>query len=173
VSNNHNDVLQATYSDLKIVKTRKVFQVVVEIPLEQFNHAMEVLGGAPLPDREVWLAIARLNPESLPQPSPSSVHPPGPPSPAHQYPRRAWSELSPAERAGICCREVEFQYWLKLINRIPLATEAEATAYVQRIAGGSRSNLGKPGFEKETSQWETIDLAYARHLSRPKDDPQT
>jgi hypothetical protein len=163
-------VIRGTYSDLKIVKTRRVFQVVIELPLEQFSHAMEVLGGAPLPDREVWVAVARLNERALPttphRATPAEAAVPDTPSdPAHSYPRRNWSDLSPAERAAICCRDVRFQYWLKQLGRIPLATEAEATAYVQRVAGGSRSNLGKPGNEGKTKIWETIDHKFAEYLS--------
>jgi hypothetical protein len=162
-------VIRGTYSDLKIVKTRRVFQVVIELPLEQFSHAMEVLGGAPLPDREVWVAVARLNEGSLPatphraMPAESALPDPAPP--AHRHPRRHWLDLPPAERAGLCCRDVHFQSWLKEIGRIPLATEAEATAYVQRVVGGSRSNLGKPGHEDETRLWETIDHKFAEYLS--------
>jgi len=50
----------ATYSDLKLIKTRKVVQFVFEVPLEAAEHAMNVLGGMPSPMTESWFAIARL-----------------------------------------------------------------------------------------------------------------
>lgn len=50
----------ATYSDLKVVKTRKVAQFIFEVPLEAAGHALNVLGGMPLPMEERWVAIARL-----------------------------------------------------------------------------------------------------------------
>lgn len=50
----------ATYSDLKLIKTRKVVQFVFEVPLEAAEHAMNVLGGMPSPMTENWFAIARL-----------------------------------------------------------------------------------------------------------------
>jgi hypothetical protein len=50
----------ATYSDLRLVKTRKVVQFVFEVPLEAAGHAMNVLGGMPSPMKEEWFAIARL-----------------------------------------------------------------------------------------------------------------
>lgn len=54
----------ATYSDLKLIKTRSVVQFVFEVPLEAAGHAMNVLGGMPSPMAETWFAIARLEKQS-------------------------------------------------------------------------------------------------------------
>ena len=51
---------QATYSDFKLVKTRKVVQIVLEVPLEAAGHAYNVLGGMPTFGNEQWFAVARL-----------------------------------------------------------------------------------------------------------------
>ena len=50
----------ATYSDLKLIKTRSVVQFIFEVPLEAAGHAYNVLGGMPSPMEEKWFAIARL-----------------------------------------------------------------------------------------------------------------
>lgn len=50
----------ATFSDFKLVRSRKVVQLVFEIPLEKSKRALEVLGGMPNPAAEVWCAIARM-----------------------------------------------------------------------------------------------------------------
>lgn len=50
----------ATYSDLKLIKTRQVVQFIFEVPLEAAGHAYNVLGGMPSPMEEKWFAIARL-----------------------------------------------------------------------------------------------------------------
>lgn len=50
----------ATYSDWRVVKGRKVIQVVMEIPIEAAGHAYNVLGGMPKFGEENWFAIARL-----------------------------------------------------------------------------------------------------------------
>lgn len=50
----------ATYSDLRLIKGRKVVQFVFEVPLEAAEHAMNVLGGMPSPMSEQWFAIARM-----------------------------------------------------------------------------------------------------------------
>lgn len=184
-------VLQATYSDLKIIKTRDSFQIIFEMPLAEFNHAMAVLGGAPRPDGEVWVAIARLNPtlsrvETAPQitappvPAPPVAGLP-PPKPAKEAKaakaaltledakpkvKRSWFEMSAVQRASMRCEDHRFWGWLHDIGRINEASEVETLAYVRRISGGTRSNLGRKGFEKETGAWDKVDHAYAGHLER-------
>lgn len=51
---------QATYSDVKFIKTRQVVQFIFEVPIEDATRAMEMLGGMPNPAAEVWCGIARL-----------------------------------------------------------------------------------------------------------------
>lgn len=51
----------ASYSDWRIVKGRKVVQIIFEVPIEAAGHAYNVLGGMPNFGSEDWFAIARLN----------------------------------------------------------------------------------------------------------------
>lgn len=53
-------IIQGTYADFKIVKTRSVAQFVVEIPLEQADAAIQMFG-LPKSSVEQWVAIAALN----------------------------------------------------------------------------------------------------------------
>ncbi len=57
-----NAAFQATYADFKLIKTRGVVSVSFELPVEQAQLALDVLGGMPIAASEVWCAIARLNP---------------------------------------------------------------------------------------------------------------
>lgn len=182
-------VLQATYSDLKIVKTRDSFQIIFEMPLAEFNHAMAVLGGAPRPDGEVWVAIARLNPSLSRVDAPAQISTApvvGLPPPkaaksvkaVKEYKaaltlenprpkvRRSWFELPPVQRASMRCDDHRFWAWLHAIGRISEISEAATLEYVRRISGGTRSNLGRKGFERETEAWDKVDHAYAGHLER-------
>lgn len=52
-------IIQGTYADFKIVKTRSVAQFVVEIPLEQADAAIQLFG-LPKASVEQWVAIAAL-----------------------------------------------------------------------------------------------------------------
>lgn len=56
-------IIQGTYSDFKTVKSRKVLQIIVEVPIENMQQALNVLG-APNPHAETHVAIAPLKPEA-------------------------------------------------------------------------------------------------------------
>jgi hypothetical protein len=52
---------RATYSDWRLIKGRKVVQIVFELPLELSGSAYDALGGMPNTAAEVWCGIARLD----------------------------------------------------------------------------------------------------------------
>jgi hypothetical protein len=52
---------QATFSDFRLVRGRKCCQLIFEVPIEASNNALEVLGGIPNPEKEIWVGIARIN----------------------------------------------------------------------------------------------------------------
>src|ERR1700677_246311 len=54
-------VIQASFADWKLIKTRSCIQLIFEIPVEASYLAYSVLGGMPRPGSEVWCAIARLD----------------------------------------------------------------------------------------------------------------
>ena len=54
--------IRARYADWRPVKGRKVLQIVLEVPLEQQGDILTMLG-APLPDRDLWVAVARISDE--------------------------------------------------------------------------------------------------------------
>jgi hypothetical protein len=51
---------KATYSGFKFVATRKVAQIVLEVPSEQAMRVLECLGGMPDGANERWCAVAVL-----------------------------------------------------------------------------------------------------------------
>lgn len=83
-------VLQARYADWRPVKGRKVLQLILEVPLEQQEEALTMLG-APLPDRDLWVAIARLETEGKTEAKGGRL----------------------AQRAGMLCSEGAFQRFLQ------------------------------------------------------------
>jgi hypothetical protein len=82
--------MQADYCDLKIIKTRKVIQVVLEIPQEAGNAFIAAFG-LPRSDGNVPVAIARLDTRAV------AEKPKG-------------GKL--AQRAGIVCGEPGFKKYL-------------------------------------------------------------
>lgn len=111
-------VIQADYCDLKFIKTRKVAQVVLEIPIEQ-SDAFIAAFGSPRPDLTVPVVIARMNPEQMAKPKGGKL----------------------AQRAGILCNEGAFQQFVAERAGIT-ASKDNAAAYLRGRCGvKSRSEI--------------------------------
>ena len=121
---------QATYSDFKIVKGRKVAQVILEVPLEAADNALAVLGGVPRPDAEVWVGVALLDKKAVQEPP--------------QKERKPFHELPLPQQAGILCDDLRFQTWARehcLDDPVPLNAEG-ARAYLLDVCQiSSRAEL--------------------------------
>lgn len=103
------------YADIKTVKTRGVFQVIVEIKIEDYQQFVAAFGG-PLPGSERPVALALLN--TSPGQAPGSA---GSDTgqqrgeagkPQTERPRQHFSQMSRAQQAGILCNDMTFQLWL-------------------------------------------------------------
>lgn len=104
--------IAAAYSDWKLVKTRGVVQIVLEIPLHDTAHALDVLGGMPDVSKERWFAIAALKDQKGVAQQPSDAKP----QPVLDKPQagaKRWGDMQPAQQAGIRCGEPLFLAFLK------------------------------------------------------------
>src|SRR6266581_3120392 len=105
---------KACYSDWKLIKTRGVVQVVMEVPLAEADAAYKVLGGMPDVSREQWFGVAALKlaqteKEAMPNPERSKPIDARPqPNSAPAGAKRDWKELQPQQQAGIRCAEPPF-----------------------------------------------------------------
>lgn len=110
--------VKARYADWRPVKGRKVLQIVLEVPLEQQNEVLAMLG-APLPDRHLWVAIAVLS--------------------------EAASETKGgklAQQAAIMCNEGAFQQWAAHRMKDGVRTAECAADFIRwRCAVTSRADL--------------------------------
>jgi hypothetical protein len=98
---------RACYADWKLIKTRSVIQVIMEIPIHDADAAYRVLGGMPAPASERWFGIAALaTGHARPQPVPDK-----PPAGAKQ--KKDWRDVPPSQQAGIRCDEPVFAAFLK------------------------------------------------------------
>jgi hypothetical protein len=95
--------IQATYSDLKVIRGRKVCQIVMEIPLEA-SEAFVAAFGMPNPAKETWVALALLDKKAV-QHKDDGVQAP-------KNVRRAFHELTLAEQSAIKCGDRVFQRFL-------------------------------------------------------------
>ena len=88
--------LSGEYADLKLIKTRSVMQVIIEIPVEQGEQIVRLFG-IPQPGKPVHVALARLA-------EPNTIEPER---------RRTFDQLLPAQQAGIRCNEPRFRKFLQ------------------------------------------------------------
>lgn len=138
--------IRASFSDFRIVKGRKVAQLVMEVPIEQADAALRALGGVPSPDVDRWVGIAPLTEEAATR-QPENA------------PRRNWDALTYCQQAGIRCSDPEFQAWLSVTDEI------EAAAHVrEHCQVDSRTELDRTRDAAE--RWRQMDRDFrARHMA--------
>lgn len=135
--------IQATYADMKLVRTRSCAQLVFEIPIEQAPAAIEAFG-VPLPGKEVWCAIARLDTTKAASES--------------EKPAKKWDELPLPQQAAMRCSEKPFLgFLLDTVARDKGALDANSAADVVRRHCGvtSRADIGKT--EASALAWRKMD----------------
>lgn len=127
-----------TFADFRLVKGRKQAQFVFEVPIEQADAALRMLGGLPNTEDSRWVAVARMQ-------SPA-------PEPAKE-PRR-WGSLPGAQQAGIRIEDRQFQDWLGVTS----STEADAEIKARcGIVSKTELNIAaSPGGIK----WRELDREY-------------
>lgn len=134
--------IAGTFADVKIIRTRSVMQVVVEIPIEQADAALAALGGVPQPGSERPVAIARIDPAAT--------------RPAPDQDRANWAALPAAKQAGIRCGDVRFQKWIGAESE-----DAAAALLRQRLGIQSRSELATAEHQR---RWAAVDRDYRAWL---------
>ena len=111
--------------DARNVATHKCLRLVIDVPAEQAEHIIKVLGW-PTQVNPIPVAVARLNPE-LPSPSSHQTSPGNfaatggvsPPLPGTDGRKpgtqsKSWSSMSPAQQAGILCNEKDFRQFISM-----------------------------------------------------------
>jgi hypothetical protein len=104
---------KATYSDFRLVRSRKVVQLVFEVPLEKSADALACLGGMPNPAAETWCAIARLDLDKAEQFVPEIARP---------------NKL--AQLIGIRCNDKMFWQFLMNRYRVIFSTNAHKSSEI-------------------------------------------
>ena len=119
--------IDGSFADFKLVKTRSVAQLIIEIPIERADQALNALGGVPRYDSERPVAIARLAVQS---------------DPVQPKQRRDFEELALSQQSALLCGKQDF--WRFLANRYHKAITSEeeaATAVRQGCNVNSRSQF--------------------------------
>ena len=158
---------KATYSDWKLIKTRGVVQVVMEVPLAEADAAYQILGGMPDFSQERWFGVAPLkiplaeketeppSPKSSPQPTP---HPPA-------AAKLDWRDILPASQASMLCYKPVFHAFLR--EKYPdewhesMADPDECVRLICAVSSKSMLNDGPHrvlwhSLQSEYQAWERI-----------------
>ena len=144
-------IFKAAYADLKVVKTRQVAQLVFEVPLAEADAALEVLGGVPRPDVEVWAGIARIDPKA--------AHAAPPPQVEALKEHKRFRDCSPTQQAGMRCGEEAFQRFLSEEYGYAVSDADIAADVVRQLCGvKSRSDLATDPGAAEI--WSALNSAF-------------
>lgn len=139
--------LRAEFCDVRPIKSRKVMQLIFEVPIEGADNALAVLGGFPRPDQSRWVGIVCLNaPDVLVTPDtrpPADVPPP---------PTR-WNDLPLPQRAALLCKAPEFWTFLNVDDE-----SAAVMVLRQRCGVVSRADIKREHFSGEI--YLAIEAAY-------------
>jgi hypothetical protein len=141
--------IKGTFSDFKLLRTRSVCQLIIEIPIEEADAALKALGGLPRSDSERWCAVALLDMRT-PDDQGASRDP-------VQKHHRAFCDLPMPQQAGIRSEDLDFQIF---ISKTPAGRESENAADAIRIfcGVGSRSEI-LPG-TKAGERWIELLRSY-------------
>ena len=149
---------RACYSDWKLVKTRGVVQVVMEIPLQDADAAYEVLGGMPAPAPERWFGIAALRDSEPAKPQPVVDRPPA----GAKREKMDWRDMQPAAQCAIRCGEQAFRTFLMEEHEYRPRDKSdpdEAADFIRSMFGiNSRTELGAD--QRKRALWHQIDSQY-------------
>jgi hypothetical protein len=110
--------ISGNYADFKLVKTRSVAQVIIELPIERAEAFLKAFG-VPQPGAEKPVALALLNTEQ----------------PKAEKPKQSWSSMSRAQQAGILAADKRFQQWLEVPD------EESAAEYIRSVCGVTSRRL--------------------------------
>ena len=145
--------IMASLVDVRNISAHKCVRLEVHVPAEQAGAVLAAFGWPTMAD-PVPVAIARLVPEKAASE----------PRKGEETPKRAWSDLPPAQQAGIRCNEPAFWRFLGTICEGDILTELDAACEVRRRCGvASRSEI-LPARRLE-QRWNLIESAYQAWLT--------
>ena len=127
--------IAGTFAHANAIKTRSTFQLIIEIPIEQADHALERLGGWPQPGKEKHVAVMLLNVNRELNLEPAS--------------------RSLAKQAGILCGDAQFQDFL--MTHYAAGGDVSAAAVVRQICGvDSRRYLDDDRYAGAAEKWKAL-----------------
>ncbi len=154
-----SEAILATFSDFKTVKTRSTAQLIFEIPIDQADHALKMLGGIPQPAEERWCGIA-LAPKERKEKSWKEL------GEAIKPPKRAFRDMPLSQQAALRCHDMG-QFYDFLMERNPQLSDFvswDAAQEVRDICGvSSRSELDTN--DLAAAKWRKLEADFQAYLT--------
>lgn len=141
-------VLSLTYCNIVTVKTRGVYQIVLEAPIESMGEAFALLG-PPVASNEVWVAVARLRSKPEAMEALGSVN-------AIEPPLRGPAKLS--QLAGILSNEGGFQQFVA--ETIGKPCDVDGAAAFIRLSCNVKSRADIDGSIEAAGKFKDLKAAY-------------
>lgn len=142
--------IKGTFADFRLIKGRKVAQLVIELPIEEADAALATLGGLPQPAAERWVAIAALNVTSI-----------------KPQEKRRYDDLRAAMQAAIRCSDPSFWRFLDEEIAPGVKNDSEAAIVVRAHCGvDSRSALNDNPIA--ATRWRQLDGRYRAWMRAPQ-----
>lgn len=101
--------IAAAFADFRPVKSRGVYQIILEVPAENANAVLIALGGVPVFGSEQWVGVAPLKAKPEPE-KPKAEEPPATGGPVDKE-RRRFHTLPRSQQAAILINTPEFCEW--------------------------------------------------------------
>lgn len=129
-------VITGTYSDFKLIKTRQVAQMIIEVPLEKAEHVINIFG-VPKPNEEKWVAVAHMRTEPV------------------QTNARASKAI---QQAGILGNDVAFGTWLRDFRGMSEVNPADRSTIENAIRAliGVKSRADMRNNDEALKMWENL-----------------
>lgn len=140
--------MDADYVDLKFIKSRKVCQVVVEIPIERGDEFVKKFG-TPSPATGVPVALARLQDSELKQQLKASV----------EHEKKKWADMPRSQQAACAGSWPDFRQFLDCRVLADVETEDAARSAICLLTGViSRTELDTS--EEAAARWDYLYSQY-------------
>lgn len=139
-----------SYSDFKLIKSRSVAQVIVEIPVEAAESFLKVFG-VPLPGAERPVALALLSTDKPAAPAQQRESP--------EKGKRRFDELPRSQQAALMCDDISFRAWLFASDRDQAAEAIRRTCLVK-----SRSEFD--GDLAAAGRWDNLLFMFRKKTGR-------
>lgn len=156
----------ATYSDFRLVKSRKVLQIVMEVPIEQATDALNKLG-FPDPSGSVWCGIVVLDKQTSRPPLPdatTAAPQSGEETAAPSKPRRPFHEMPLSAQAGMRRKEPLFWQYLRDNRGFDVDGEDDARDFIRDLCGVTSCSEILPN-TRAAGYWLSLERSYQQWLT--------